>query len=218
MLQLYFTVCSGCSNDTSAVAVVQEHFYLPLGGLDVDIGHAEDQMPLPVHPAAASAGPARMELFDAGVAAPTRPAAVSSSPPAAQRADVTPAPGHTHEGGQHSTAGQLMQLQQLPGSTRPLGGPMGGGFDAQPGTGAARLDTPAAVAATAAAPAGLEGYEIKAGNGDVSMVPSGHKGRRHRRAEAAAANMGSVQPAAYVPGPLEAGGGTWSGSRGYQAY
>jgi len=197
--------------------VVQEHFYLPLGGRDVDISHAEDQMLLLAHPAAASAGPARMERFDAGVAAPTRPAAVSSSPPAAQRVDVAPAPGHMHEGSQHGTAGQLMQLQQLPGYTRPLGGPLGGGFDVEPGTGAARLDTPAAAAATAAAPAGSEGYEMKAADVGASMVPFGHKGRRHRRAEAAA-DMGSGQPAAYVPGPMEGGGGTWSGSRGYQAY
>jgi len=128
--------------------VVQEHVYLPLGGLDV--GHVEDQKLLPVHPAAPSAGHAHMEPFDAGVAAPTRPAAVSSSPPAAQMVDVAPLPG------QHGTAGQLMQLQQLPGPTGPLGGPMAGGFDVQPGTGAFKTDTPAAAAPRAAAPAGLQ--------------------------------------------------------------
>lgn len=181
----------------------------------MDIGHAEDQMLLPAHPAL-SGEPARMELSEAGVAAPTRPAAVSSSPPAVQRADVIPAPGGRHAGGQHGTAGQLMQLQQLPGSTRPLGGPMGGGLDVQPATGASEIDIPAAAVPTAAAPAGAEGYEMTAAAGGVSVVSSGHKGRRHRRAEAAA-DMGSEQPAAYVPGPLEAGGGTWSGSRGYRA-
>lgn len=208
----------------------QEHFYLPLSGVDVDI--TLDQMPSSRGDAYPPAGPVVDHTTTTASSTAQLPAAPQhfegvqpAAAPAAAGAGATSSsviPGVHHVAAPTSPLGPAgssaaRMYQGMPGPAAAgqqvevlgVGGPLGGGMQ-QPSGGIVLQDT------AAAEPAGPVGAEWGAGAEASTQAGLKHKTKHRRRAEAAA---GVVQPAAasgYVPGPLEAGGDNlWGNSQGY---
>jgi hypothetical protein len=187
----------------------QDHFYLPLGGMDVDISHMTDQdtrtpTPLSAPPTAPPAVPPTSVLTPtaaptAGPLAGAPAAAAAQQPAAAMHPQVQSAlPSPQYAAYSSSSSGPLGGREPREGGRGPvdLAGP-GAGPDklTGPGAGPDRLTEPGGAAAgpgvktgtrlvVAAAPAGAESELGSGGSAQYgSRQDEGvreHKGRKHR--------------------------------------